>query len=109
MRVLNDRLIALVFAIGLLIAASANAALAVPYEDALPGFTTDEYSVTIDAVNAVAVSGNPLAAPLIAALQDGRLLFSAKDKKVFIKTKDDKLIDAATGKPIDGAGPDDID
>lgn len=109
MRVLNDRLIALVFAIGFLVAASATAALAGPYEDALPGFTTDEYSDTIDAVNAVAVSGSPLAAPLIAALQDGRLLFSAKDKKVFIKTKDDKLLDAATGQPFAGTPPDDVD
>ena len=32
-----------------------------------------------------------------------RLLFSAKDKKVYIKTKDDKLLDAATGKPAEGA------
>src|SRR5665213_3375835 len=109
MRVLNDRLIALVFAIGLLIAASANAAVAGPYEDALPGFTTDEFSDTIDAISAVATSGNPLAAPLIDALQDGRLLFSAKDKKVFIKAKDDKLLDAATGQPVAGTPPDDVD
>ena len=46
---------------------------------------------------------------MIEALQDSRLLFSAKDKKVYIKTKDDKLLDAATGKPADGAPPDDID
>ena len=42
-------------------------------------------------------------------LQNGRLQFSAKDKKVFIKTADDKLIDAETGKPFDGAPPDDLD
>ncbi len=36
-------------------------------------------------------------------------MFSAKDRKVFIKTADDKLIDAATGKPFDGAAPDDLD
>ncbi len=60
-------------------------------------------------MTAVATSGSPLAAPLIEALQDARLMFSAKEKKVFIKTKDDKLIDAATGKPVDGAGPDDVD
>jgi urea transport system permease protein len=108
MRVFNDRLIALVFAIGLLVAGT-GLSHAGPYEDALPGFTTDEYSDTIDAVNAVAVSGSHLAAPLIAALQDGRLLFSAKEKKVFIKTTDDKLLDAATGKPVDGTRPDNID
>jgi urea transport system permease protein len=85
------------------------AAHAGPYEDALPGFTTDDFSDTADSINAVVASGNPLAAPLIAALQDGRLMFSAKDKKVFIKTADDKLVDAETGKPFDGAPPDDLD
>src|SRR5664279_4285696 len=85
------------------------AAHAGPYEEALPGFTTDDFSDTADSINAVVASANPLAAPLIAALQDGRLMFSAKDKKVFIKTADDKLTDAETGKPVDGAGPDDVD
>ena len=70
---------------------------------------TDDFSDTVDSVNAVAASGNPLAAPLIEALQDARLMFSAKNKKVFIKTKDDKLLDAATGRPAEGAAPDDID
>ena len=46
---------------------------------------------------------------MIQALQDGRLQFSAKDKKVYIKTKDDNLLDAETGKPAEGAAPDDID
>jgi urea transport system permease protein len=86
-----------------------SAAHAGPYEDALAGFTTDDFSDTADSINAVVASGNPLAAPLIAALQDGRLMFSAKDKKVFIKTADDKLIDAQTGKPFDGTLPDDLD
>jgi urea transport system permease protein len=108
MRVFNDRLIALVFAVVLLVAGT-GFGHAGPYEDALEGFTTDDYSDTADAITKVATSGSPLAAPLIAALQDGRLQFSAKDKKVFIKTADDKFIDAATGKPVDGAPPDDID
>src|SRR5471030_1480804 len=108
MRIFYDRLIALVFVLGLL-AAGAGFAHAGPYEDALEKFTTDDYADTADAITAVATSGSPLAAPLIEALQDGRLLGSVKDKKVFIKTKDGKLIDAATGKPVDGTGPDDID
>ena len=99
--------IALALAAGIF--AASSVAHAGPYEDALAGFTTDEFSDTADAVTAVATSGNPLAAPLIAALQDGRLQFSAKDKKVFIKTVDDKLIDAETGKPFEGTPPDDID
>jgi len=102
------RFIALAFIVGIF-AAGLTAAHAGPYEDALEKFTTDDYADTADAVTAVATSGSPLAAPLIEALQDARLLFSAKDKKVFIKTKDDKLIDAETGKPVDGTGPDDID
>ncbi len=108
MGVFYDRILVLVFVLGLLLA-GAGLAYAGPYEDALEKFTTDDYADTADAITAVATSGSPLAAPLIEALQDVRLLFSAKDKKVFIKTPDDKLIDAATGKPIDGTGPDDID
>jgi len=108
MRLTYDRMIALVFALGLLVA-GASLAYADPYQDALAGFTTDEFSDTVDAINAVTASGNPLAAPLIEALQDSRLLFSATEKKVYIKTKDDKLLDAETGKPVEGTPPDDID
>jgi urea transport system permease protein len=108
MRNFYDRVLALVFILGLLVA-GAGFAHAGPYDDAIEKFTTDDYADTADAVTAVATSGSPLAAPLIEALQDARLMFSAKEKKVFIKTKDDKLIDAATGKPVDGAGPDDVD
>ena len=104
----HDRILALAVAIGLIVSA-AGFAHAGPYEDALEKLTTDDYADTADAVTAVATSGNPLAAPLIAALQDGRLQFSAKEKKVFIKTADDKLIDAETGKPAEGAVPDDLD
>jgi urea transport system permease protein len=108
MRNFCGRILALVFVLGLLVA-GAGLAHAGPYADALEKFTTDDYADTADAITAVATSGDPLAVPLVEALQDARLMFSAKDKKVFIKTKDDKLIDAATGKPVDGAGPDDID
>ena len=109
MRARHDRIIALVFALGLLARRRRTLAHAGPYEDALAGFTTDDFSDTADAVNAVVASGSPLAGPVIEALQDSRLMFSAKDKKVYIKTKDDKLLDAATGKPAEGAPPDDID
>jgi urea transport system permease protein len=106
MRGVFDRLIALALVFGLFIAASA--AHAGPYEDALAGLTTDEYSDTADSINAVAVSGSPLAAPVLEALQDGRLMFSDKAKAVFIATKDDKFLDAATGKPPAGTPPDDL-
>ena len=108
MRVHYDRIIAFVLILGLLVV-GASRAYAGPYEDALTGFTTDEFDDTINSVHAVVASGSPLAATLIEALQDSRLMFSAEKKKVYIKTKDDKLLDAANGKPIDGAPPDDID
>ena len=79
-----------------------------PYEDALTRFTADSFDETIEGINAVAASGNPRAAAIIEALQDGRLLFSAEAKRVFIKDKSDKLIDAATGEAVAGAGPADL-
>src|SRR6185312_4752776 len=107
MRSFCARLSALVMAFGLMVAATA--ASAGPYEDALPGFTEGSLSDTGEAIEKVAVSGNPLAAPLLEALQGARLLFSAQEKKVFIKTKAGKLLDAATGQEFTGAAPDDID
>ena len=80
-----------------------------PYEDALPGFTEGSLSDTGEAIEKVVASGNPLAASLLEALQDARLLFSAEKKTVYVKTKDGKLLDAATGKPFTDTPPDDID
>ena len=85
-----ERIIALVFALGLLLAGAVGANAqgnAQGFESALAGFTADSFSDTDTAITAVAASGNPLAADVIQALQDGRLLFSAEAKKVFIKDK----------------------
>ncbi len=103
----RDRLLALVCALGVL-AALLTGAQAGPYEDALTRFTADSFDETIEGINAVAASGNPRAAAIIEALQDGRLLFSAEAKRVFIKDKSDKLTDAATGEAVAGAGPADL-
>src|SRR5262245_45271201 len=100
MRAFSDRLVGLVFALGL-IALFATGARAGPYEDALLRFTADSFSETIEGVNGVVASGNPLAATVIGALQEGRLLFSAQDKRVLIKGSSDQLIDAATGQPFE--------
>jgi urea transport system permease protein len=108
MRKLYDRFGAFVCALAMLLVAG-TAAHAGPYEDALAGFTQGSLSDTGDAIDAVVASGNPLAAPLLEALEDARLMFSAQEKKVYIKTKDDKLLDAATGQPITTPPPDDID
>jgi urea transport system permease protein len=91
-----ERIIALVFALGLLIAGALNAN-AQNYEAALAGFTKDSFNDTDAAISAVAASGNSLAVQVIESLQDGRLLFA--DGKVFIKDKAGAILDAATGKP----------
>ncbi|MCC6779848.1 MAG: urea ABC transporter permease subunit UrtB [Hyphomicrobiales bacterium] len=105
MCVLRDRLMALVLALGLLSAAAASAG---PYEDALARFTADSFNDTIEGVNGIAASGNPLAAEIIVALQEGRLLFSAETKRVLIKDKQERLVDAATGQPVSAGAPSDL-
>jgi urea transport system permease protein len=107
MRALGDRFMALVLALGLF-AVSMTGSRAEPYTDALLHFTADSFDQTIDGINAVAASGNPLAATVIAALQEGRLLFSAESKRVFIRDRFDQLVDAATGQAAAGAPPADL-
>ena len=109
MRTRSTIAFALVLSLGLL-AGAVGLAHADPYTDALPGFTEGSLSDTGEAIDKVISSGNPLAAPLLQAAEDARLMFSAAEKKVFIKTKDDKLLDAATGKPYTAVKPpEDID
>jgi len=95
-----ERIIALVFALGLLLA-GALGANAQSYETALAGFTKDSFNDTDSAITAVAASGNPLALDVIQALQDGRLSYSGD--KVFIRDKAGAIIDAGTGKPAAAA------
>jgi urea transport system permease protein len=104
---LCNRLLALLFALGILVALPA-AAVSGPYEDALARLLTDDFSDTIEAVNGVAASGNPLAATVIEALQDERLFFSAESKTVYFRDAAGQLIDATTGRPAAGAAPADL-
>jgi urea transport system permease protein len=104
MRGLYGRLRALAVAFGLLLLAGA-AANAQSFEDALAGFTADSFDDTDTAIGAVARSGDPRAALVIQALQDGRLLFDPDAKKVYIKDKDDRILDAATGQAVAGPAP----
>ncbi len=107
MPALCDRLKAIVVALGLLLLC-ASAANAQRFEDALAGFTADSFNDTDKAIGAVAASGNPLAAQIILALQDGRLFFSAEQKKVYLRDAANTLLEAATGKPTAGAEPADL-
>ncbi|MCA6105960.1 urea ABC transporter permease subunit UrtB [Bradyrhizobium cenepequi] len=85
----------------LLIASFALPAFAGPFEDAVAKFANDEFSDTGEAIEAVATSGNPLAFPIISALQEERLTADPESKKVFITQTDGKIIDAATGAAVD--------
>jgi urea transport system permease protein len=75
------------------------------YELALEKFAADSYNDTDAAIAGIAASGNPLAAQVITALQDGRLLFNSDDKKIYIRDAKGAIVDAATGQPITGTAP----
>jgi len=104
MRVFNASLIALALVLGL----SAAVVHAQSFDDALAKFAADSYGDTEEAVAAVAASGNEMAVPVIFALQDGRLLFDAKAKKIFIKELSGRILDAASGQPA-AAAPADLE
>jgi urea transport system permease protein len=106
MLLLKARLVALLLAIAMAFTAPCPARA--DWAGALAHFTADDFSETADGIAKIAASGDPRAAAIIEALRDGRLLFSAQDKKVFYKDKSDKLIDARTGAAIAGAGPADL-
>ena len=103
----HDRALALLFAIGLLLF-GATLANAGPYEDALAGLTTDSFGDTADAIEALTASGDPRTGPVLEALKDQRLLYSAETRRVFVKDRSGRLTDAATGVPV-AAAPADAD
>ncbi len=99
--------------VALLLAASfvlgCAAAYAAGLDEALAHFTADDFSETSAGISAVAASGDPRAETIIRALQDGRLMYSAESKAVYIKDESGKLTNAASGEPIPGDAPTDLD
>jgi urea transport system permease protein len=89
------------FIVSLALIALAAPAFAASFEESVGKFATDDFSDTEEAIGEIAASGNPLAYPIISALQDERLMFDADTKKVYIKQADGKALDAATGAPVD--------
>jgi urea transport system permease protein len=85
------------------------AAYAASLNDALAHFTADDFSETNTGIKEVAASGSPRAEAIIRALQDGQLMYSAEKKAVYIKNDSGKLLDAASGQPIAGDAPADVD
>jgi urea transport system permease protein len=97
-----DRMVAFVLALGFMIAATVMTALpatAQGLDTALEKFAADSFGDTEEGISAVAESGDARAAAIIEALQDGRLLFDTASKKIYIKDRSDKILDAATGNP----------
>ena len=86
-----------------------TSAHAATLDEALTSFTADDFDQTEAGINAVAASGSPRAEIILRALQNSQLMFSAAQKKVYIQDDANKLFDAATGAPVPGAPPDDLD
>ena len=84
----------------LLIFATVLPVMAGAFEDAVAKFANDEYSDTEDAVDALATSTNPLAYPIVSALQDGRLMADPDTKKIYVTQPDGKIVDALTGAAV---------
>jgi len=96
---LRNILRAFVFLIGMM-----SAALAGPYEEALPKLASDRYADTDAAIGAIARSGHPRALGVVEALRDGRLLSGAG--QVIIRRSSGELVNAATGQPWNGPSGD---
>src|SRR5215831_8073467 len=95
--------VALALLLGSAFAASAQSLERQSFDEALEKFAADTYNDTDAAIAGVAGSGNPLATQIIEALQDGRLLFAAGDKKIYLRDAKGALLEASTGKPMAGS------
>src|ERR1700728_3218287 len=100
-------LVALVLAFGF--ALGCTHAHAAGLDDAITYFTADDFDETLTGIDEVVASADPRAEIIISALQNGQLMFSAEQKKVYIQDADGKLFDAATGDPVAGDPPADLD
>src|SRR5262249_52419931 len=70
------------------------------YEAALARFANDSFADTEAGITGVAASGHALAADVIQALQDGRLVFSPETKRVFLRDSARAVRDALTGQTV---------
>jgi len=86
-----------------------TAAHAATLNEALTSFTADDFDQTDTGINEVAASGSPRAETILRALQNNQLMFSAARKTVYIQDDSGKLFEAASGQPVTGAPPADLD
>jgi hypothetical protein len=97
MRRLSDRLVALLFVLAIVIAPK-TVAQTVDLNAALAHFTANSERETEAGIAALAGSNDPRAIIILQALRDGRVIYSAREKKVVYRDRADALIDAATGE-----------
>ena len=109
MRFCRACLVTLVFAFGFALGAGGARAQAVSLDEAIAHFTAGDFDETLTGVHEVAASGSPRAAIILRALQAGQLMFSAANKAVYVQDDAGKLTDAATGQPVPGDPPADLD
>ncbi len=102
-----DRLLALIVSVVLLALASSLAA-ATSLEEALARFTADDFGETETGIGDVVASGHPMAAAILSALQEERLVYD-HGKHVYIKDTAGRLIDAATGRSLAATEVGDVD
>jgi urea transport system permease protein len=107
MRFCRACLVALLFAFGLAMAQTSAHADAL--DDALVHFTAGDFEETDTGISQVAASDSSRAEPILRALENGQLMFSAEKKAVYIQDENNKLFDATTGQEVAGAPPDDLD
>ncbi|MDP3548181.1 MAG: urea ABC transporter permease subunit UrtB, partial [Phreatobacter sp.] len=67
-------------------------------------FATETFNDIVGAVNGLATSGSPRAAPIIEALRDSRLVYRPADRTVFIRRPDGSFVSAVTGEPVAEVG-----
>jgi urea transport system permease protein len=89
-------------------AADAPAATDQPATDIFSGLTSDSFDDVGHTIEAIALSGDPRAEKIIAALQNGNLFVGADQTSLLIKTDAGGYIDARTGKPVADVDEDSI-
>ena len=87
-------LTALLFVLSL----SSGSARAQDADDAFQALASGSFDQVRTGVAQLVASGSPRAAPVITALQAGKL-YASSDHALFIKQDDDSFVDAATGAP----------
>jgi urea transport system permease protein len=71
------------------------------FDEALQKFAADSFADTEAAINGVAVSGHPMAVAVVRALQEARLVFDPRTRKVYIRDSATRVVDPLTGSAVD--------